>query len=487
MNPIELPTDEEIGAAYDEGKEAVIALFHRTVGQLAARLQALEDRVSKNSHNSGKPPSSDGLNKPAPKSQRKRHGRKSGGQPGHEGHTLKAVVKPDQVVVHQANTCKHCQASLAEVKAQGVEKRQVFDLPPLRVEVTEHQAEIKRCPGCGSESKASFPEGVNQPVQYGPEMRALAVYLNQYQMIPLERVSETFEDVLGHRLAEGTILQAGQAVAEKVAGVNEAIRQHLKKQAEVRHFDETGMHINGVLHWLHTVSTTHLTWYALHAKRGHLAMDAIGVLAKMQGWAVHDGLKSYFRYKNAWHALCNAHHLRELAFLQERYSQAWQEEISNLLLEIKERVEQVRETSCELPEEERAAFEQRYDDLIEQGLNENPIAEPPESEKKKRGRKAKSPPRNLLERLKEHKEAVLAFMNDFKVPFDNNQAERDLRMMKVKMKVSGGFRSSQGAEMFCAVRGYLSTARKNDQRMLDVLRLALLGKPYCPPFVSFHA
>ena len=318
-------------------------------------------------------------------------------------------------------------------------------------------------------------------------MRALAVYLNQYQMIPLERVSETFEDVWGHRLAEGTILQAGQAVAEGVAGVNEAIRKHLKQQEEVKHFDETGMHINGVLRWLHTVSTTHLTWYAAHAKRGHLAMDEIGILQDMQGWAVHDGWKSYFRYETVQHALCNAHHLRELAFLQERYPQAWQSEFSDLLLEIKERVEQVQETSSELSGEERVAFEQRYDALIEQGLNENPIVEPPEGEKKKRGRKAKSPPRNLLERLKEHKEAVLAFMKDFKVPFDNNQAERDLRMMKVKMKVSGGFRSSQGAEMFCAVRGYLSTARKNGQRMLDVLRLALLGKPYCPSFVSLDA
>lgn len=490
MEPFRALDEAEIRAIYQQGEDAVVSLIQalmQNILLLGRRVQVLEDQLAKNSRNSGKPPSSDGLNKPAPKSQRKRHGRKSGGQPGHEGRTLKAVAKPDQVKVHRVSTCKHCQTSLDEVEAQRVEKRQEFDLPPLRVEVTEHQAEIKCCPACGSENKASFPERVSQPVQYGPEIRSLAVYLNQYQMIPLERVSETFEDVFGHRLAEGTILQAGQAVAEKVAGVNEAIRVHLKQQVEVKHFDETGMHINGLLHWLHTVSTTHLTWYALHSKRGRLAMDAIGILADMQGWAVHDGWKSYFGYETVQHALCNAHHLRELAFLQERYPQAWQSEMSDLLLEIKERVEQVRETSCELPEEERDAFEQRYDALIEQGLNENPLVDPPEGEEKKRGRKAKSPPRNLLERLIEHKEAVLAYMKDFKVPFDNNQAERDLRMMKVKMKVSGGFRSNQGAEMFCAVRGYLSTARKNGQQMLDVLRLALLGRPYCPPFISLNA
>jgi len=217
MESFQLPSDEEIGAAYDEGKEAVIVLFHRTVGQLAARVQALEDRVSKNSRNSGKPPSSDGLSKPAPKSLRKRHGKKTGGQPGHEGNTLKAVAHPDHICAHPVKHCHHCQASLEPIEASAIEKRQVFDLPKLRIEITEHQAEIKHCPNCGTENRATFPEGVTQPVQYGPEIKAMAVYLNQYQMIPLERVSETFADVFEHRLAEGTIFDAGQAVAQQVA------------------------------------------------------------------------------------------------------------------------------------------------------------------------------------------------------------------------------------------------------------------------------
>jgi len=484
MEPFQSPSDEEIGAAYDESKEAVIALFHRTVGQLAARVQALEDRVSKNSRNSGKPPSSDGLSKPAPKSLRKRHEKKTGGQPGHEGNTLKAVGHPDQIRVHSVKQCHHCQASLEQIEVSAIEKRQVFDLPKPRIEVVEHQAEIKRCPNCGAENRASFPEGITQPVQYGPEIKALAVYLNQYQMIPLERVSETFADVFEHPLAEGTIFDAGQAVAQQVAPVNEAVKKRLTEQDAVVHFDETGTHINGKLHWFHSTSTALLTYYACHTKRGHEATDEIGILPKLHGRAMHDGWKSYFYYTTVLHGLCNAHHLRELTFLIERYPQDWEQSLMDLLLEIKKSVDQVCGKQPQLLKEQLTDFEQRYDRLIEQGLQANPLPDLDDKLPKKRGRTAKSPPRNLLERLRDHKDAVLAFMYDFKVPFDNNQAERDLRMMKVKMKVSGGFRSNDGAEAFCAVRAYLSTARKNGQRMLDVLRLALAGKPYYPPFVT---
>ncbi len=420
MEPFQLASDEEIGAAYDEGKEAVVALFHRTVSQLATRVQALEDRGSKNSRNSGKPPSSDGLAKPAPKSLRKRHGKKSGGQAGHEGHTLKAVAHPDHTAVYAMRQCGHCQASLEAVTASGIEKRQVFDLPQLSVAVTEHQAEIKHCPRCGAENRGDFPEAVTQPVQYGPAIRALAVYLNQYQMLPLERVSETFADVFEHPLAEGTIFAAGQAVAEQVAPVNEAIKKHLTEQEAVVHFDETGTHINGKLHWFHATCTALLTYYACHPKRGHEATDATGILPKLHGRAMHDGWKSYFRYSAILHGLCNAHHLRELIFLMERYPQDWEQSMLDLLLEIKKSVDQVRGEQSQLPKEQLADFEQRYDRLIEQGLQANPLPELDNQLPKKRGRTAKSPPRNLLERLRDHKNAVLAFMVDFKVLFDKD-------------------------------------------------------------------
>jgi transposase len=487
VESLKLPSDEEIGAAYEQGKEAVITLFRATIGQLAVRVQTLEDQKAKNSRNSGKPPSSDGLSKPAPKSLRKRHSKKSGGQVGHPGNTLKAVAHPDRVELHPVHRCKHCQASLEKVKAGGHEKRQVFDLPRVRVEVTEHQAEIKRCPQCGELTRADFPEGITQPVQYGPEIKTQAVYLNQYQMIPLERVSETFAELYGQGLAEGTIVDACAEVAEQVEPVNEAIQTHLTEREEVVRFDETGARIAGYLNWLHSASTQRLTHYAVHAKRGQQAMDAIGILPKLHGRAIHDGWASYFAYACA-HGLCNAHHLRELEFLKERYPQDWQIPLADLLLEILEAVKTARAAqAANLSLTQLSEFDRRYDALILQGLLANAPPERPPGQPKKRGPIKKSPARNLLERLRDHKEAVLAFMYDFKVPFDNNQAERDIRMMKVKQKISGCFRSPQGAEVFCHVRGYLSTARKNGIRALVALRLAFAGNPYCPPFVSLPA
>jgi transposase len=487
MKPLKLPSEADISRAYDQGKEAVIALFIETISELVSRIQELEDQLAKNSRNSGKPPSSDGLNKPAPKSLRKRHNKKSGGQPGHAGHTLKAVDHPTRVTVHQVNRCSRCLTTLEGVEVSGHEKRQVFDVPKVEIEVTEHQAEVKVCPQCGKVNKAIFPDGVTQPVQYGPEIKAQAVYFTHYQLLPLERTSEVFEELYGQSLAEGTIVEACQAVGAQVNPGNEAIKRHLTEQEAVVNFDETGARIAGGLEWLHSASTDRLTYYAIHAKRGKQATDAIGILPYLKGRAIHDDWKTYFKYL-ILHGLCNAHHLRRLKFLEERYPQAWVTEMVDLLVKMKEAVDAAKEASrsCLTPEQ-LADFESRYDRLIEQGLQANAPPERAFDQPKKRGRTKQSPAKNLLDEFKGHKEFVLAFLYDFKVPFDNNQAERDIRMMKVKQKVSGCFRSTEGAELFCQIRGYISTARKNGQQAMDVLRLALIGAPYLPPFVSVHA
>jgi transposase len=484
MGRVQVPGDEEIGAAFDQGREVVIHLFHTTVEQLANRIQALEDQIAKNSRNSGKPPSSDSLNKPSPKSLRKRHRRKSGGQVGHVGITLKAVEHPDLVRVHAVEHCDHCQVSLKKVKVSRYEKRQVFDVPRVHLEVTEHQAEIKVCPHCGAENRAEFPTDVTQPVQYGNEIKAQLVYFNQYQMLPLERTAEVFETLYEHSISEGTIVEATREAGGRVAGVNGAIRQHLAEKEDLVHFDETGARTEGQLYWLHSASTEKLTCYAIHPKRGSLAMDALGILPNLKGRAMHDDWRPYFKYPIR-HALCNAHHLRRLKFLEERYPQKWVSPMADLLVAIQQAVEKAK-AACHmsLSCKKLMDFEREYDRLVKQGLRINGPPKRMEGQPIQRGRIKQSPAKNLLDEFKFHKEFVLAFMYDFKVPFDNNQAERDLRMMKVKQKISGCFRSICGAEIFCQIRGYLSTARKNGQQVLDVLRLAFAGTPYLPPFIS---
>lgn len=487
-------SSEEIHAAYIQGEPAVQALLESWMKEVIvftqsveARVQTLEDQIKKNSGNSGKPPSSDGFNRPAPKSLRKRSRKKSGGQAGHVGYTLKAVEQPEHVEVHAVEQCSHCQSSLKKVQVNRYEKRQVFDVPRVRVEVTEHQAEVKDCPHCGASNRGEFPAGVTQPVQYGDEIKAQMVYFNHYQMLPLERTAEVFETLYGQTISEGTIVEAGQEVSRQVSGTNDAIRLHLTENEAVVHFDETGVRVKRQLQWLHSASTERLTWYAVHPKRGHLAMDAVGILPNLQGRAMHDDWMSYFKYP-IQHGLCNAHHLRRLKFLEERYPQRWVGSMANLLVTIKKAVEKAQTTSrtC-LSRKTLIDFEKEYDRLVKQGLRVNGPPKRPEGQPIKRGRIKQSPAKNLLDEFNLHKEFVLAFMYDFKVPFDNNQAERDVRMMKVKQKISGCFRSIRGAEVFCQVRGYISTARKNGQHVLDVLRLAFAGTPYLPDFVAISA
>lgn len=473
-----IPTSDEIRAAYRQGEEAIIQLFERLIQEL----QAQQDRLNKNSKNSSKPPSSDGFKKHRTKSTRKTGSKKSGGQKGHKGHTLEPSENPDHTEVHKVGQCAMCGVTLEDTEVVGYQKRQVFDIPPIQLEVTEHQAEIKICSCCGTANTASFPPDVTASVQYGNSVKALAAYLNNYQFVPLERICEFFEDVVGHRPSEAIMLQANITCAESVKPANDAIKEQLIN-ADVVNFDETGLQVENKLNWLHVACTPYLTYYIVHQKRGMDAMDSIGILPEFGGRAVHDHWRPYFGYDDLKHGLCNAHHLRELIFVYEQYGQEWAKKLSRCLIDIKEEVDLVREYSDHLDPEKIEAYEARYDKIIEYGLEMNP---PPQKEPGKRGRTKQSPPKNLLDRLKGYKQEVLAFMYDFSVPFDNNQAERDVRMMKVKQKVSGTFRTAEGADVFCAIRGYISTARKNGCHVLDAIHDALRGSPFIPSVGSMR-
>lgn len=323
MTTTPLPTPEQIRAIYHQGEDATVNLIMQliqVIAQLESRVQQLEDQVGKNSRNSGKPPSSDGLTKPRTRSLREPSSKPTGGQPGHPGHTLKMVERPDHIQVHPVATCRQCHAALVQVTPRDYAKRQVFDVPPVRVEVTEHRAETKTCPQCGADNTGAFPAQVTQPVQYGSQLRAQATYFNVYPFVPLERTAELFQDLYAHPLTEAAVVAANTQVAQQVAPANAVVKEQLI-DAAVAHFDESGLRVAGKLHWGHVVSTAHLTSYAVHAKRGSDAIDAIGILPNFRGRAIHDSLASYFQYAESAHGLCNGHHLRELQFITEHYAQ----------------------------------------------------------------------------------------------------------------------------------------------------------------------
>ena len=478
---------EHILNAYKAGPEAVVSLveylqeqFQGTLDEmsnalaqlteankkLVARIQVLEERINKDSHNSSKPPSSDGLARKFSK-KRQPSGKKPGGQIGHEGSTLAMVKHPQHVKFHEVRSCHSCGMSLHEVRSRGYEPRQVFDVPSIVVEVTEHRGQIKRCPHCGKISVAVFPEGVNHRTQYGTRLKAHAVYLKNYGFLSYDRTAQAFADLFSIPLSVGTLASIDQRCAQRVDGVVEQIRQKLTRE-KVVHFDETGLNINGELYWLHGAGTQRFTYYYPHERRGTEATDQIGILPRLKGNAVHDNWKPYMKYKCS-HSLCNAHHIRELTAVYEQGGQPWAQWMIGFLIESKQAVEQAKKAGrkrfapCDI-----LAYEDRYKTIIAAGMKANPPPIRAESPVK-RGRLKRSKARNLVERLGKLQQETLRYLNDFRVPFDNNLAERDIRMMRVQQKVSGSFRSYEGALAFCKIRSYISTVRKQGQSVIDAI------------------
>jgi transposase len=460
----------------DHQQEQISLLEERSSLQ-QQHIKALQEQLAKDSHNSHLPPSSDRFVR-QPKSLRKRSGKKPGGQEGHHGSTLEMSEHPDEVIPLKVEACQHCFADLEAVASLSIERRQVVDVPPARFITQEYQAECKQCPHCHQLTTAAFPEGVNAPVQYGSRIGAIAVYLLTQQLLPWGRACEVLSDLVGVQMSEGTLAALLARTAGHLRDVEKWIKEALI-QAEVLHQDETGLYVKGARWWLHVACTARLTHYAVHPKRGKEALETIGILPWFTGTSIHDGWHSYFSFSCA-HALCLVHLLRELTFFSEEQHLMWAADLKELFLLMKEAADQARSLGrTGLFPLEVADWTAQYQRILEEADALHPRAQAPPGT---RGRARQSAARNLLDRLRDHQKAVLACLDHLAVPFDNNQAERDIRMVKVQQKVSGSFRSEAGAAAFCRIRSYLSTLRKQGLDVLSALEGALRGHPVLPSF-----
>jgi transposase len=455
----------------EPSREELIALIAAQAAEIAAlkaHIAELERRLGLNSSNSGKPPSSDGLKKPARvTSLRERSGKKPGGQKGHKGETLRQVTDPNEVVDHYPSACSTCGAGLDPEASVGHSARQVFDLPePQPLVVTEHRAHDCQCAVCGATTRAPFPDGVNAPVQYGARIAAFVVYLLHYQLLPEDRLVELMADLFGVKLAAATIARMSRICAERLRGFAETVRD-LVAGALVKHMDETGFRIAGKTQWLHVACTALLTFYRVCAKRGSL-------LANVAGIVVHDHWKPYYTMQGVLHALCNAHHLRELKALVEIEREDWARKMQRLLRRACHAANLARERGVPLKPRLIECFERCYDAILAEGLGfhaaQVPLARAAmKGAGKRRGRAPRRTGHNLLLRLATRKEDTFRFLHDPTVPFTNNQAERDGRMMKLRQKISGGFRSFEGAMDFAVIRSFFSTAKKQSWNIIDAV------------------
>ena len=468
----------------NEQLKQALAKLQEALHAANLKIKELTERLNQNSRNSNWPSSRDkSRKKRRTKSLRAKSDKKPGGQKGHQGHTLTQTEVPDVIEVHRPSQCQHCQTVFTDnQQAVAVDKRQVHDLPPMRLVVHEHQAESLLCSGCGQLSRGSFPDKVTNPVQYGVGVQQLAVYLKTEQFIPYNRSGRFFSDLFTLNISPGTLQNIIKRAATQLRPVSNRIKEALIA-ADVVHFDETGFYVGGQRHWLHTAGTNHLTSYYPHLRRGRIATEAMDILPRFQGTAIHDNWPTYYLYKQCEHGACNVHHLRELTAVVENDEQPWAARFKWLLLGSKQAVEEAFLTGeSALPPSKVAQIERIYRQLIQVALQANlpPLGGWP---KPKRGRPKKSKARNLAERLDKRQNEVLAFVYDFKVPFDNNLAERDIRMMKVQQKISGCFRSQSGAEDFCTIRSYISTMRKQGIRVWSALGSVFSGDILMPTFI----
>ncbi|MEI6704217.1 MAG: IS66 family transposase [Deltaproteobacteria bacterium] len=432
------------------------------------RLRAI---LNQNCTNSSVPPSKSNFIKP--KSLRVATGRKPGGQPGHEGITLRLSETPDVIVEHKASVCQHCAAIIPSDATESRHvSRQVVDIEIRRV-ITEHRATVTVCPECGKETTAPFPQKVDHYLQYGPLFSTLLLYLNQGNFVPFDRLAKFCKDMLQIPVSPGTIVNIVQKSAQDLAASMEFIKKQLLLST-VLHFDETGTRIYGKTFWRHSVGNPWFTFLKSHIKRGNEATDEIGILPFFTGTAVHDFWKSYFSYVQCRHAMCNAHILRELNGVEENFKRNWPKHMKEVLLDAKKLTEraEVKPTPAEI-----AGIELRYDEALAQGYSENPVPEKPLPVPKKRGPVAQTKELNLLKRMTVYKDSILLFLRLLEVPFTNNSAERDIRMSKTQQKVSGGFRSQEGCDAFDAYRSYIATAIKQEISVFEATLALTSGHP----------